>query len=213
MSKLIYQHTYKRNLPHIQPPGATLFVTFRLAGSLPVHVSEQLLRHTEQSEKRLQLIANPDERVREAYREQRQQFGRWDAALDQAQCGPTWLGQPEVAGIVAGSLHYLDQEMYDLLAFCIMPNHAHVLFTPSQKEDESYHALSAILHSLKRHTAREANRLLQRHGQFWQHESYDHIVRDAGELHRIILYVVNNPVKAGLVDSWDDWPWTYSKSL
>ncbi len=67
------------------------------------------------------------------------------------------------------------------------------------------------MHMLKGYSAHEANGVLKRQGKFWQAESYDHFVRDGAELERIIYYVVNNPVKAGLVDDWDQWPWTYWK--
>jgi REP element-mobilizing transposase RayT len=71
--------------------------------------------------------------------------------------------------------------------------------------------MSAIMHSLKRYTARESNLLLGREGQFWQHENYDHVVRDEAELNRIIRYVLNNPAEAGLVERWEDWQWSYCK--
>ncbi|MEW5986568.1 MAG: hypothetical protein AB1791_08050 [Chloroflexota bacterium] len=64
---------------------------------------------------------------------------------------------------------------------------------------------------MKGYTAGQANLLLERTGAFWQHESYDHYVRDAAELERIVAYVVNNPVKAGLVTDWQEWPWAYCK--
>ncbi|HUS70716.1 MAG TPA: hypothetical protein VM075_08075 [Anaerolineae bacterium] len=67
------------------------------------------------------------------------------------------------------------------------------------------------MHSLKRYTARQANVLLGRRGHFWQHENYDHVVRDRPEQDRIIDYVLNNPVRAGLVEHWEDWKWTYCK--
>ncbi len=67
------------------------------------------------------------------------------------------------------------------------------------------------MHSLKRYTAYEANQILGRSGAFWQHESYDHFARDEKELERIIKYVLYNPVKAGLVDDWKSWKWTYCK--
>ncbi|MBE7554915.1 MAG: transposase [Anaerolineales bacterium] len=92
-----------------------------------------------------------------------------------------------------------------------MANHVHVVYTPLRKEDDSYHALSAIMQSLKGRTASKANSLLGRRGDFWQHENYDHVVRDEAEFQRIIRYVLNNPVKAGFVQKWQDWPWTYSK--
>ena len=65
------------------------------------------------------------------------------------------------------------------------------------------------MQSLKGYTARKANLLLERSGVFWQPESYDHVIRDANEWRRIITYVLNNPVKAGLVDTWEKWQWSY----
>jgi putative transposase len=112
---------------------------------------------------------------------------------------------------VVDSLHFLDELVYDLDAFTIMSNHVHVLFSPLEKEEGGYHALPSIMHSLKRFTARKANKLLKREGAFWQQESYDHVVRDQQEWERIVAYILNNPVKAGLVASWDDWPWSYLK--
>ena len=53
--------------------------------------------------------------------------------------------------------------------------------------------------------------MLGRNGRFWQEESYDHIIRDEAELNRIRQYILYNPVKAGLVDNPEDWPWNYSK--
>jgi REP element-mobilizing transposase RayT len=69
--------------------------------------------------------------------------------------------------------------------------------------------MSAIMHSLKLYTARESNRLLGRIGQFWQHENYDHVLRNEAELNRITRYVLNNPVMAGVVEYWEDWKWSY----
>ena len=67
------------------------------------------------------------------------------------------------------------------------------------------------MQSLKGFTSREANRLLERSGTFWEHESYDHFVRDEDEWKRIIAYVLNNPVKAGFVKDWKEWEWSYCR--
>lgn len=211
MDNLTYRYQYRKNLPHIQPPGATLFLTFRLAGSLPAVVVEALQDEFEASQERLARIAGDEARQIESYREQRRQFGRWDAALDSAGNGLHWLNKPAIAELVAQALNYRDGDMYDLDCYTIMSNHVHVVFTPLEKADGSFHSLSRIMHSLKRYTAGEANKILDRHGQFWQHGSYDHIVRDGNELQRIRRYVLNNPVKAGLVETWEAWPWTYLK--
>lgn len=213
MGNLDYRFFYRRHLPHFQPPGATLFVTFRLVGSIPQVILRELLVERERVDAILDRIADPIERDRRADLEERCLFARWDAALDTAQQGPFWLRDSHIATLVAESLHHRDGQVYTLDAYCIMPNHVHLICTPLPKPDGTYHALAAILHSLKRYMARQANELLGRKGQFWQHENYDRVVRDEDELHRIIAYVMNNPVKAGLVATWEEWGWIYVRNL
>ena len=212
MSQFDYKPSYRRHLPHIQPPGATLFITFRLANSIPVEVLRQLLEENEQTEKRLARIGDLDERARQADRERRRMFGKWDKTLDSTQCGPFWLRHERIAALVAESLHHLDGQRYTLEAFCIMPNHVHTVFTPLPKSAETYYAMSGIMHSLKRYTALHANQILKRTGDFWQHENYDHVVRDEREFNRIVAYVLNNPVSAGLVSTPEEWKWSYRRT-
>jgi hypothetical protein len=69
------------------------------------------------------------------------------------------------------------------------------------------HKLATILHAWKSYSAKEANRILQRSGNFWQREYYDHLIRNERELQRCIQYVLNNPKKAGL----KNWAWAGSK--
>jgi REP element-mobilizing transposase RayT len=125
--------------------------------------------------------------------------------------GPFWLGEAEIAGVAVQEMHQHDKRLYDLDAFCVMSNHMHLVFTPLPKEDGTYHALPAIMQAIKGRSAYQANLLLNRRGAFWQHENYDHVVRDEAEWRRIIIYTLNNPVKAGLVQHWHDWLWSYCK--
>lgn len=158
----------------------------------------------------------------------RQWFRKFERTLDCAGSGPVWLKDDRIAKAVAESLHYRDGKVYCLDAYCIMSNHVHAVFTPlpmqssrtdvfnsaegtAQTEDLCYNSLSSIMMSLKGYTAHKANRLLGRSGAFWHRESYDRVVRDANEWQRIIKYVLNNPVKAGLVDSWEKWQWSYCR--
>ncbi|MCO5197536.1 MAG: hypothetical protein M9928_12035 [Anaerolineae bacterium] len=194
---------YRRKLPHIQPKGTTLFVTFRLAGSLPRTVIDQL--------------QDTYEADGGGYEAGKRYFGRFDAQLHQS-TGPHYLRQPALATVVADSLRYRDGRVYRLDAFSVMSNHVHAVFAPLEngiKPDgtPSYYKLSEIMQSLKRHTARACNRLLERQGAFWQAETYDHVVRDTEEWRRVVRYVVENPVKAGLVDDWQAWPYTYCAYL
>lgn len=203
---------YRRHLPHYQLAGATIFVTWRLYGSIPRDVLNSLLEEAEITERKAAGL--PLERRTAWLRQERKKaFARSDAVLDRVDTGPNWLSNEEVASIVAQSLHYLDGRKYELIAYCIMPNHVHAVFTPLPIEpgSHSYHTLASIMQSLKGYTAREANRVLNRKGRFWQDESYDHVVRDEQELERIVSYVLNNPVKAGLVETPDQWRWSYCR--
>jgi len=208
MTNLAPELIYRRNLPHIRPSGGTFFITFRLVGSIPPAVLADL--HAEAVRRRAECERLPDfpERAERLYREQRRFFGKWDAALD-AGIGPDWLCNPEVAGLISEAIRHFDRQRYDLSAYCIMPNHVHVVLRPLLKTESDCYPLAQIMHTMKGYTAGQANRLLGRTGAFWQHESYDHFARDEAELERIVMYVLNNPVKSGLVTDWQAWPWTY----
>ena len=215
MGNFDYQPFYRRNLPHIQPPGATFFVTFNLAGSLPRSILQQWRSEKSQLEaEKLHILKlqNNDRLAaveHKIFEQKREWFRKIEKALDDAQNGPIWLKDDRIAKKVADSIHYLDGKVYRLDAYCIMANHVHVVFTPLQIQNPSvaqtknlcYNTLSSIMQSLKGYTARRANQILGRSGAFWHHESYDHCVRNPNEWQRIISYVLNNPVKAGLVDT------------
>ena len=235
-----YREFYRRRLPHYQPRCVTLFVTFRLAGSLPQAVIDALNDQREAELRKAARMTDSAQRQRQDYANERRAFARWDSALDRCAGGPLWLRRPEIAAVVAEAMHYRDGRVYDLLAFCIMPNHVHLVCTPlpvaransprngvsvvravsphgdtdvvrAVSPHSDVYSLQDILQSLKGNTARRANAILGRKGAFWQAESYDHAVRDEEVLERVVRYVINNPVKAGLVASWRDWPWTYSQ--
>ena len=94
---------------------------------------ERLREEAERVEATLAGLSDPQERAQRAYLEQRRLFGKWDAALDITQNGSFWLRDPQIADLVAESLHHRDGQVYDLGAFSIMPNHVHVIYTPLPK--------------------------------------------------------------------------------
>jgi putative transposase len=202
MSNLKFREFYRRRLPHIQVAGATYFITFRLANSLPVEVLESLKVETQ----KIKSLS-----AEQAFLAHERWFARYDDFLDLAACGESFLRNEQVADMVSESIKFRNGKVYDLIAFSVMPNHAHLVCKPFEKSVGVYYGLAEILHSLKRHTARQANLLLDRTGAFWQDESYDRFIRDDAELERIIKYVLYNPVKAGLVDDWNQWKWSYCK--
>ena len=211
----------RRNLPHWYRPGAAHFLTFRLAGSLPNAALRKLRRDLNASLARVP-SGHPDAAARRADLHKRA-FARYDALLHDA-AGPKHLGDPRIAGLVARSLRFGDGRWYTLLCYCVMPNHVHAVFVPKAADELEEAAasdeqtneraprspLTRIMHSIKSYTAGRANRVLGRTGPFWQRESYDHWVRDGGELGRIVEYVVHNPVAAGLVEEPAGWRWTWT---
>ncbi|MHB0989397.1 MAG: transposase [Bellilinea sp.] len=192
---------YERHLPHYQVDGATIFVTFRLAGSLPISIIRYLNEVKHQQERIVGKISDPTARKEAFTRSNKILFGKWDKALDLNYAESNWLSDRNVAETIWNSIHYRDKKEYILDACCIMPNHIHIVITPL-KNGEAYHCLSEIMQSLKGYTARKANIILRRTGQFWQHESFDHVVRNDKELERIIEYVLYNPIRAGLAPDW-----------
>jgi len=201
---------YRRHLPHWHPQDAIFFVTFRLKDSLPYKVIESL--REEQKRARIALLNIPEsERVDQKAIDEQRYFEAWDDYLDRGETGPRWLSQPEITDIIKEALHYRDGKVFDLHAFSIMSNHVHIVFE-TLSESEWHSDLPKLMQSLKRHTARQANIKLAREGPFWQDESYDRVIRDNEEYIRTVNYVLENPLKAGLVTRWEDWKWTYWKS-
>jgi REP element-mobilizing transposase RayT len=114
--------------------------------------------------------------------------------------GECCLKLPEIAAQVQSSLLFFDGRRYDLVAWSVMPNHVHVLFVPRPG-----HTLTAITHSWKSFTAKEANRRLHRSGHFWAEDYFDRFIRDENHLAAAIAYIEQNPVKAGLCSQPVDW--------
>ena len=197
-------------LPHLKREGASYFVTFRLSDSLP---SEVLLKFQGERAERLQRLTvqqaaakqhgsavKIEEDTETIERDYRRKIERY---LDTGR-GECWLRRPEIAELTANALRFFDGQRYHLEAWVVMPNHVHVVFWPIPN-----HTLSSIVHSWKRFTAREANKLLDRTGEpFWQQEPFDHWIRDEREEMRCCNYTVRNPVLAGLCRGPEEWRWS-----
>jgi len=105
-----------------------------------------------------------------------------------------------IAEDVANALRHFDEKRYRLFAWCVMPNHVHVV---ARLFPET--TLATVLHSWKSFSSKHANQILGAHGIFWQREYYDHLIRDEEEFERAIRYVAENPAKAKL----KDWKWVW----
>ncbi len=194
---------YRRHLPHLQRAGANYFVTTRLVDSIPKEQLNQLQAEQVKLKRGLSRTDLPlDEKTR-IENELKRHFAKYDALLDKASTGPSWLRDPSIAKLVFDHILTEAERSYRLDCFTIMSNHIHIVLKPNIDV-----RLDEAMRRIKQPTAFHCNKRLARHGAFWQDGSYDHIIRER-EWARIIWYVLQNPVEAGLVTRWQDWPYTY----
>jgi putative transposase len=172
---------YRRRLPHIDAPGQPVFLTWRLHDCLPSH----------RPFRAASLVSG-------------RAFAAMDRMLDEACNGAFYLREPAIADMIVEAIQYNGKALghYILHAFAVMPNHVHLLATPTVP-------LPKLTRSLKGITAKRANAILALTGNpFWQEESYDHVVRREREFDRIRNYIERNPVRAGLVAEATEYRWS-----
>ena len=145
MGNLDFKQFSERHRPHIHTPGKTLFVTYRLAGSIPKATLREYKAKKDWLENELRRVRNladghetPElkqqlERVEQYNREW---FVKFEDTLHKAHNGPMWMQDDRVAGKVAENLHRLDGDAYTLDAFCMMSNHVHTVFKPLLSETD-----------------------------------------------------------------------------
>ncbi len=175
---------YRRRLPHLYEIGQAIFLTWRLHDSLPRNRIFQV-----------------------GSLSSGQAFAALDRLLDEARTGQLYFHQPALAEMVVEAILHNASVLghYVLHAFIVMPNHVHLLLSPSV-------SLPKLTKSLKGITATRANEMLALTGcPFWQEESYDHLVRNGREFERILFYIEHNPVRAGLVKEADQYRWSSAR--
>ncbi len=178
-------------------------MTWNLKGAMPKSAIEELAN----KRRELEFQADrPGETIAQRrIRENKIIFAAANQFLDRAVDGPMHLKDESAAKIVEDAVIFGASERYDLFAWCVMSNHVHVLLLPRWK-------LSRVTQGLKGYTAHEINVLQNAQGRvFWQDESYDHWARDDEEMQRIIAYIENNPVAAGLCQRPEEWPWSSAR--
>lgn len=195
----------KRNLPHIDMPGALTFVTFRLADSMPRTVVERWHTEIDNWMNENDLAGHSVEQVYESstvkpeLKSELRRFKNraWHGHLDSCH-GACLLRDAVVRQHVADSLLHFNEQRYDIERFVIMPNHIHVLI--QMRVD---YRLRESFREIQRFSAREINRHLGRSGSLWQSEPFDHIVRTEAQFVYLQEYIADNPAKAHL--SEDDY--------
>lgn len=180
--------------PHRDLPHSLQFITFRLADSLP----QRLLRDLEREACRL------PEPQRTSFK--RRRLEEW---LD-AGYGCCVLSRPEMAAVVEDALRYHHGRRYRLMAWCIMPNHLHVLI-------ERHYSLPRIVQTWKSMTTRwmllnnQSLALGVPGRSLWVRDYWDRYIRDEKHFNAAVHYIHENPVKAGLCPAADEWRWSSAR--
>ena len=173
-------------LPHRDSPGLTQFITYHLADAFPAELLGEwaaLLKIEEQRERRRQL---------EEY-------------LDKGR-GACWLRRPDLATVCEDAFRHFDIQRYTLRAWCLMPNHVHVLVLITTTP------MAEVIKNWKGFTAYRCNQILSRaESQFWADEYWDTYMRDAEHERRTVRYIEKNPTKAGFVRTAKDWAWSSAR--
>jgi REP element-mobilizing transposase RayT len=178
-------------IPHFDQDHLIQLVTFRLYDAVPEELIEQWKKELSWAEK---LSASDPREVT-----LRKRIDKYEDAGH----GECWLINEQVAALVEQTLLHFDGERCRIIAWCIMPNHVHVIV-----EIQEGFSLSCLMHSWKSYIAHKANILLNRSGKFWFREYHDRYIRDAEHLANSVEYVENNPVKAHLVNTKEEWRWS-----
>lgn len=192
MDELVYRGWYNsRKLPHFDGPSLTQFISFRLADSLP---SDRL----RQIKAELRTLPHARQGI-----ERRRKMEYWiDRGLD---CCA--LAHPQMAAVFLEGLRLHEGRRYRLLAWCIMPNHVHILI-------EAHYSLPRIVQSWKSYSGRWAIGNNVRLGlgipvgSVWARGYWDRFIRDEQHFRTAVNYIHENPVKAGLCKAADSWRWS-----
>lgn len=189
-----------------------IHITYRLYGSIPKKFQEAL-----QIKRQRELHKARDEASRLSaglagqilVKREFEINARYELAFDEylhnGTNGPYYLSRPEWVVEILKSYAYL-HENNDVFVYavCVMSNHVHAIVRGP--DDVDHVDIGALMSRHKRHTARKCNELLNVTGNpFWDEGYFDRTIRQ-GKFTTVMWYVLNNPVKAGLVDNWREWP-------
>jgi REP element-mobilizing transposase RayT len=161
-------------LPHLSLIEHYQFITFRTQDS----VDQYILKISQDTK-----ISN------------KQKQYRIDQYLDTSENGAYLYGK-NIQILKEVILSKEKSNMYHVDAFCVMPNHVHILL---KQKDE----LANIMKYIKAKSAIELNRNMNRRGKFWLNDYFDKAVRDEKHYNLVYEYILNNPLKAELEDCKD----------
>ncbi len=122
--------------------------------------------------------------------------------LDRAEWNPKLINRQIAELVVEAIEHRRDRNVWNVFEYVVMPSHLHLFLEVGDQD------LKKAVEDFKRWTGHRAAAILaEDESRFWQREWFDHWSRSEEEDQKIVDYIRNNPVKAGLIKETEDWPW------
>ncbi len=213
-------HYIRNGLPHLHFIGATFAVTTNLHDAIPKSMQLKLQKDLRMRLLEIEAKKSPckEDQVAEAHRLYQHQM---EELLHVSNKQEHLLKNPEAATIVADKILAFDGLFYKCYAFTVMSNHIHLLLDFSvqlpdgydgESELDSYTNLDIVMKRIKGGSAVAINRLFNRKGAVWKAGYYNRFIRNERHLANEYSYILNNPVKAGIVRDWREHPFTYSRA-
>jgi putative transposase len=115
--------------------------------------------------------------------------------------------------IVFTAIKFHDNKKYKLYACVVMTTHVHLVLLTLEQSAGNYYSLAQIMHSIKSYTTNKIQKTLNKDGRVWLDEAYDRIIRDDNDFYTKMNYIMNNPVKAGLVETPENYNWLYYRGF
>ena len=188
-------------LPHWEVEDGRYFITLRLAGALP-QVAREEIKSKSLALANIATPTSPDWLIK-----QRSLFAEMERSLDNAKVN-LWLTKSVIATMIVEAIETREQRgHWKMFEYVIMGNHIHLFCEFGAK------GMKWVMEDFKRWTGHRAAKMMSFKNRFWQREWFDHWSRSDDQDDRIVDYIRNNPVKAGLVNSWPEWNWSSSSLL
>lgn len=105
--------------------------------------------------------------------------------------------------LIKNLFHYRDRGAYLLHEFVVMPDHLHILLTPGVAT-----SLEKAIQLIKGGSSHQIHKERHHTMEIWQEGFYDWTIRDADDWRSKAEYIAMNPVRAGLIQNFRDWPYS-----
>ena len=213
---------YRRNLPHFEQPGQAFFITVNLKDAIP---PKALSRYTSQ----LNLLKDEINQAKKDKTRQmllpelekdyafihKKYIKAYDDMLDLDKSSEVNLNLSGNREIMFDAFRYYEGKRLENYAFCVMRNHYHWVVRLFEKDENGKPVyLNEILKVVNGFSAYSINKLENKTGRtVWQEENFETTIRNERHLYNAIMYTINNPVKAGLVENWRDSEGTWCSEM